>query len=87
MYELGKKSEIPGADNLIPLKISGRPTAMPVLKEGEKVICGYDQRLGERLIICENLTEMQQLDDAYASGMASRICWYKGDDPGFIIAV
>jgi len=84
MYELGKKDEIFGADKLVPLNISRKPTEYPALKEGEKVICGYDQGLGERLFVCDNLEDMQRLYAGYYSGGALSIQWYKGDDPGFI---
>lgn len=50
----------------------------------DPIICGYDQGLGERMIVCETLDDMQQLYDAYARGGAVRIQWYVGPDPGFI---
>lgn len=87
MVELGKKSEIFGADLLKSLWLSGRPTSMPSISGNEKVICGYDQGLGERIIVCENLQDMQELYDAYARGGALNISWYTGDDPGFITII
>jgi len=60
---------------------------MPTLFGKEMVVCGYDQGLGERMIVCENLQDMQELYDAYARGGALNIHWYKGDDPGFIITI
>ena len=89
MIELGKKNEIFGADRLEIINgLYGRPTQMPRLPSAtHKVICGYDQGLGERMIVCESLEEMQQLYDAYARGSALRINWYIGDDPGFIVRV
>jgi len=88
MQELGKKDKIFGADKLLPLKIPyGRPTEMPTLGKDEKVICGYDQGLGERIFVCENLEDMQTLYDAYAKGGALRINWYKGEDPGFVTII
>ena len=92
MIELGKKNEISGAELLQPLTLgfsdkdlSGRPTRMPSVPSGHSVVCGYDQGLGERIIVCESLEDMQQLYDAYAQGGALRICWYSGEDPGFIM--
>lgn len=86
MVELGKKSEVVGADKLVTLQgIHGRPSRLPRIAEGHKVICGYDQGLGERLFVCETLGDMQQLYDAYARGGALQIHWYSGDDPGFIV--
>ena len=87
MYELGKKSEIFGTDLLKPLNLYGRPTSMPTLVGNEMVICGYDQGLGERMIVCENMQDMQELYDGYARGGALNIHWYTSDDPGFISIV
>ncbi len=84
MLELGKKDEIFGAELLKPLPLYGQPTSMPRLQQGEKVICGYDQGLGERMIVCDNLEEMQTLYGHYAQGGALRIHWYTAPDPGFI---
>lgn len=94
MIELGMKNKIFGAELLIPIQLyqissdycSGRPDKMPDLdeKKQEKVIAGYDQGLGERIIVCETLEEMQQLHDKYAAGWALNLNWYKGNDPGFI---
>jgi len=88
MIELGKRDEVFGADLLQPLTIAGRPTRMPSLPSAEhKVICGYDQGLGERLFVCESIEDLQQLYDAYAQGGALVINWYIGEDPGFVQAV
>lgn len=92
MYELSKKDEMVGADSLRPLQLhidlrvdqNSRPVAMPVLRGQEKVMAGYDQGLGERMIVCESLEDMQELYDAYAKGYALHLNWYIGDDPGFI---
>ncbi len=82
--ELGKKDQIFGAEKLVPLTISGRPTKMPSVPTDHAVICGYDQGLGERIIICATLEDMQELYDAYARGSALSIHWYHGEDPGFV---
>lgn len=92
MIELGKKDEIFGAGQLRGLKPGidfrtnprGRPESMPVLQKEEEVIAGYDQGLGERMIVCEVLEEMQSLHDYYAKGFALNLLWYAGKDPGFI---
>jgi hypothetical protein len=88
MTELGKKNEIFGADLLIALTFErtpdGRPVSMPSIPNDHKVVCGYDQGLGERMIVCESLEEMQTLYDAYARGGALRIHWYHAPDPGFV---
>jgi hypothetical protein len=86
--ELGKKDEIFGADKLKPIALPpGRPETMPRIQPEEQVICGYDQGLGERMIVCESLEDMQTLYDAYARGGALGIQWYTGEDPGFITVV
>lgn len=87
MIELGKKSELFGVELLQPLEIFGRPTSMPYLSGDDKVICGYDQGLGERMFVCESLEDMQILFDGYARGGAISIHWYKGPDPDFIFIV
>jgi hypothetical protein len=95
MVELGMKSEIFGAELLVPITLgfgqkdiaTGRPIRMPEVPQGHKVICGFDQGLGERMIVCESLDEMQQLWDAYAKGFALHIHWYHGEDPGFITII
>lgn len=52
MIELGKRSECFGTELLVPLKnVYGRPMQLPRVPEGSKVICGYDQGLGERLFV------------------------------------
>lgn len=84
MIELGNKDKIFGAESLESLEISGRPQSMPSVSSGWKVICGYDQGLGERMIICESLADMQGLYDMYYQGGARDIHWYVGKDPGFI---
>ena len=88
MQELGKKTEIFGSELLRPLTgfdaIHSRPDRMPTLRGKDKVICGYDQGLGERMFVCDTLEDMQALYDAYASGGALRIHWYLGEDPGFV---
>lgn len=85
LAELGKKDEIFGAELLQPLQgIYDRPTRMPHLPEGHRVICGYNQGLGERIFVCNTLEGMQELYDAYDSGGALSIRWYSGKDPGFI---
>lgn len=55
--------------------IYGRPTAMPHLGEGERVVGVWDQGLGEKRTICSSLEEMQNLHNSYASGMALRLRW------------
>lgn len=88
MFELGKKDEIFGADKLVPLRdVYGRSERLPFLKKDESVIAGFDQGLGERILVCETLEDMQQIYDAYARGFALRLNWYRGDDPGFILAI
>lgn len=92
MFELGMKSQAFGTDLLRQLRAHfevrvdsrGRPSEMPLLKGEEMVIAGYDQGLGERLIVCESLEDMQELWDNYAQGYALKLHWYAGEDPGFI---
>lgn len=92
MIELGKKNEIFGAERLKPLGFSqlqtwNRPVVFPLLAAGHKVIAGYDQGLGERMIVCDSLEEMQEVYDNYAKGGALRLQWYAGPDPGFVMVM
>ena len=81
MYELGKK------DDVLDVKVTDlgqlpniwqRPTSFPFAGPDKVVVCGYDQGLGERLIVCESLQDMQVLYDKYAAGYALTIHWYRG---------
>lgn len=58
------------------INMYGRPMELPFLKEWEKLICGFDNGLGEKNIICETLEDAQALYDKYAQGWALRIKWY-----------
>ncbi|MDO8482981.1 MAG: hypothetical protein Q7S86_04150 [bacterium] len=53
-----------------------RPTQMPAVKNGECVIALYDQGLGEKLIVCRSLDDMQKLYDSYYRGGAIKLEWY-----------
>ncbi len=88
MKELGMKDKLLGKELLKPLIWHSRPpTGMPRLSPGEKVICGFNQGLGERMIVCDNLADMLKLDAAYAKGGAIEIKWYICKDPGVIIMI
>ena len=80
MRELGKKEEVLGREvrGLVPIsRLHGRPTSMPHTDPGTDVVCGYDQGLGERLFLCNDLADMQRLYDNFAKGGALNICWYQ----------
>lgn len=87
MKELGMKDKIFGVELLKDLTVPAEPTEFPRIPEGHSVICGFDQGLGERMIVCETLEDMQRLDKAYGEGMALDIHWYHGPDPGFVAEV
>ena len=84
MIELGKKAEFTAATpfalflSIQPPERVGhrRPEKVPTLSDGWKLVCGYDQGLGERLFVCENVADAQELYDAYARGGALDIHWY-----------
>jgi len=82
MYEIGKKKDVVGKQikNLAPLSnIWQRPTSMPYVPQGKVVICGFDQGLGEKMLVCKSLEDMQYAYDQYAKGMALSIYWYQGE--------
>ena len=89
MIELGEKDNLFGDDQLEPYAgfRSQRPMQMPSFDDDKKLICGYDQGLGERMIVCEGIEDAQELYDAYARGGALHIHWYTAPDPGFIAVV
>lgn len=89
MIELGKKDTLFGIDQLESYYgfRSQRPAQMPPFDNDKKLICGYDQGLGERMIVCEDIEDAQELYDAYARGGAVDIHWYVAPDPGFITVV
>ena len=81
MKKLGLKEDILGHQvmELAPLsRIWDRPTQFPYVPANKKVLCGYDQGLGENLIVCDTLSDMQELYDLYAAGHALRLSWYEG---------
>jgi len=80
--ELGGMYEVTNVE-LKPLTVCGqpfydRPTRFFTPPKGHKVICGFDQGLGEKLYVCDTLEDMQRLYDAYAMGGATSISWYFG---------
>jgi len=82
MYEIGKKKDVLDKQikNLTPLSnIWQRPNSMPYVASGKVVICGFDQGLGELMLVCESLEDMQYAYDQYAKGMALSIYWYQGE--------
>jgi hypothetical protein len=87
MIELGMKDKIFGADQLVQLPIYTEPMVMPHPPQGSKVICGYDQGMGERIFVCESLGDMKELYASYARGGALRNKWYTGEDTGFVIVL
>jgi hypothetical protein len=98
VIDLGKRDKIFGADLLRDLDQAeklrcfaghgwGRPIAFPKLREGDSLICGYDQGLGERLFVCDSLDDMQTLYNAYAGGGAFRVSWYTGEDVGSVAVI
>lgn len=94
MITLGKKTEVAGAESLrqlgyrtIPRESSGRPSELPKLQPGERLIAGFDRRIYETLYVVETLEDAQHLWDEYAKGMASELKFYAGPDPGFVGAL
>lgn len=60
-----------------PIKgLYGRPTSMPFLAKGEKIIGVFNQGLGTKDSLCNSLADMQRLYDSYASGMALTLEWF-----------
>ena len=84
MYEVGMKKDkdVVGTEikNLALLSnIWQRPTSVPDVPQGKVVICGFDQGLGEKMLVCESLEDMQYAYDQYAKGWALSIHWYHGE--------
>jgi len=86
LKELGKKEDVFGIVrlSLVQCNPDRAPDKTPEIPEGHSVICGYNQGLGERLIVCETLEDMKQIWGMYAKGFAVAIAWYSGPDPGYL---
>jgi hypothetical protein len=78
MIELGKKSQIVGADQwpTVRVFVLGKPRKMPSIPEGRTLVCGIDYGEGQRIFVCDSLDEMQTLYYDYAAGHAVNISWY-----------
>jgi len=87
LQELGKKDDIFNVDLLEEVKIFGKPKKYPKIPQNHKIICGFDQGLGEILYVCDTIGDMQDIYEHYAKGFALNIYWYHGEDPGFMYAV
>ena len=94
MITLGNKKEVAGAEGLrrlayreVPRGRDGRPSDMPKLQPGERLIAGFDRRIYETLYVVETLADAQYLWDEYAKGLASDLYFYAGADPGFVGAL
>lgn len=79
MVELGKKSQIIGAEHWPTFSVLKNPTKMPRLPKGHMVICGIerDGEEGERMFICETVEHMQAFYHEHVAGHATRIKWYQ----------
>jgi hypothetical protein len=86
MIEISRNEGIFRSDFLKQLNIYGygRPTRMPFVPDGQRVICGYNEGEGERVYICETLEDMQELYDYCVKNKISQINWYLGKDPVLI---
>ena len=85
LVELWMKDEILGADALVSLDFDySCPGYMPIMPEGCKLICGYDQGLGERMFVCNDMDWVRELFGWYSRGWAFSIKWYYWEDPGFL---
>jgi hypothetical protein len=58
------------------IDISGRPSVMPYLKDGEQIIGLYDLGLRKERKVCQTLAEMQELYDFYYQGNALSLRWF-----------
>jgi hypothetical protein len=86
---VGPKATTPGAEALVDLTRGqgsrgerlpvmprgNRPVALPSLPEGHRLFAGYDQGLGEQLVLIETLEDAQELWDRQDYMLESPI-WY-----------
>lgn len=86
MKDAGMKDANPGANALVDLTVprgprpavmlrSARPTALPSLPEGHRLFAGYNQGLGEKLVLIETLKDAQDLWDSQDNMLESPV-WY-----------
>lgn len=86
--KVGFTADNPGRENLVDLTVprgplpavmyrSQRPTALPHLTEGHRLLCGYDRGFGEELYLVETLEDVQQMWDwADVGGVIVSPVWY-----------
>lgn len=73
---------------LTPLpNIYGRPTSMPSIENGQRIIGIYDQGLGEKKMVCNSLSDMQSLYDKYSKGFALTLRWVIEDVHEVVVPV
>lgn len=86
MIDAGMKDANPGAEALVDLTLprgplpavmlrSTRPAQLPSLPEGHRLFAGFDQGLGEQLMLVETLEDAQYLWDRQDFMLASPV-WY-----------
>jgi len=82
LIEVGKENEY-SSEDLQSLAVAknykGAVTAFPTVAKHLKVVCAYNQwgMAGmAKMYICENLADMQQLNQSYGRGEAISISWY-----------
>lgn len=79
MLELGLRSQISGAEGLLPIEF-GRDTKFPELPDGHYLVCGFNRGLGESLSVCQSLADVTDLYERFDNGGAISIIWYTGSD-------
>ena len=92
LKEVGRESEYT-QEELKPLAVStakfgsGKVKAFPKVDYGWHVACAYNQWGIDgkaKMIICDDLQDMNELVDGYNSGGALRISWYAIPDTHFV---
>lgn len=78
MIELGRKSQIVGAEHWPTFRVYRNPTKMPKVPKGHVIACGIEQggSEGERIFICETPEDMQTFYYEHVTGHTTRIKWY-----------
>jgi hypothetical protein len=81
MIELGRKSQIAGAEHWPTFGVYRDPRKMPKVPKGHTIACGIEQEgaEGERIFICETPEDMQMLYHEHVMGHTTRIRWYHTD--------
>jgi len=84
-YQINESHIVDPKNNVQFLHGYTKPKEMPILKEGQSIICVYDRKWGDDqdvklFFVCEQLCDMQRLWNLYTKGKSINwLKWYIGN--------